>query len=69
MIVLAIIGYALLVIFELIPLFRKKLWCDFWVYTVIGILSFAIAVLLCLEVKIPSPVKPIRDFVVSIFGK
>lgn len=69
MIVLAIIGYALLAIYEFIPLYRQKLWSDFWAYTAIGIFSFTIAILLCLDVKIPSPVKPIRELIVSIFGK
>ena len=69
MIVLAIIGYALLVIYEFIPLYRKKLWRDFWTNTAIGIFSFTVAILLCLDVKIPSPVKPIRELIVSMFGK
>jgi hypothetical protein len=69
MFVLAIIGYALLAIYEFIPLYKQKLWRDFWANTVIGIFSFTIAILLCLDVKIPSPVKPIRELIISIFGK
>ena len=67
--VLAIIGYALLAIYEFIPLYKQELWRDFWVNTVIGIISFTIAILLCLDVKIPSPEKPIREFIILIFGK
>ena len=69
MIVLAIIGYTFLVIYEFIPLYKQKLWHDFWVNVVLGIFSFTIAILLCLDVEIPSPEKPIRELIVSIFGK
>lgn len=69
MLVLAITGYALLVFYEFIPLFKQKFWRDFWVNAVLGIFSFTIAMLLCLNVKIPSPAKPIKEFVTSIFGK
>jgi uncharacterized membrane protein YhhN len=69
MIVLAIMGYALLAIIEFIPLYKKKIMRDFWADTIIGTFSFMIAVLLCLNVKIPSPVKPIEKLIISIFGK
>ncbi|MGE5678533.1 MAG: hypothetical protein ACM3ZR_10815 [Pseudomonadota bacterium] len=69
MLALVIIGYVLLVAFDYIPLYRQKLWRDFWANTVIGIFSFAIAVLLSLDVKIPSPVKPIQEFITTIFGR
>jgi len=66
---LAIIAYSLLAIFDLKPLYKQKLWHDFWANTVIGTFSFAIIVLLCLNVKIPSPEQPIRELITSIFGK
>lgn len=69
MIVLAIIGYTFLVIYEFIPLYKQKLWHDFWVNAILGIFSFTIAILLCLGVEIPSPEKPIRELIISIFGK
>jgi len=69
MLVLAMIGYALLEIFDCITLYKQKLWRDFWANTVIGIFSFTIAILLCLDIKIPSPVKPINELIISIFGK
>ncbi len=69
MIILAIIGYTLLVIYEFIPLYKQKLWQDLWVDAVLGISSFTIAILLCLNVEIPSPEKPIRELITSIFGK
>ncbi len=69
MLALVIIGYSLLVFYEFIPLYKQKLWRDFWANTVIGFFSFTIAILLSLEVKIPSPVRPIRELIISIFGK
>lgn len=69
MLILAIIGYTFLYAFELIPLYKQKLWQDFWADAALGIFSFTIAVLLCLNVKIPSPEKPIRELIISMFGK
>jgi len=69
MFILAIIGYAFLAIYEFTPLYKQKLWHDFWTNTILGSCSFTIAILLCLGVKIPSPVAPIKDFITSIFGK
>lgn len=69
MFILAIIGYTFLVIYEFIPLYKQKLWNDFWVNAILGIFSFTVAMLLCFNVKIPSPEKPIRELITSIFGK
>jgi hypothetical protein len=69
MFVIVIIAYVLLSIYEFIPLYKQKLWCDFWVNGVMGIISFVIAILLSLDVRIPSPVKPIGKLIISIFGK
>jgi hypothetical protein len=69
MFVLAIIGYSFLAIYEFIPLYKQKLWHDFWINAVLWIFSFTIAILLCLNVKIPSPEEPIRKLIISIFGK
>lgn len=69
MFVLAIIGYTFLAIYEFIPLYKQKYWKDFWVNAILGIFSFIIAILLCLDVQIPSPAKPIGKLIISIFGK
>ena len=69
MFALAVIGYSFLAIYEFIPLYKQKLWHDFLLNVILGFFSFTIAILLCLNIKIPSPVKPIRDFIISIFGK
>lgn len=69
MCILVIIAYSLLIIIEVKPLYKKKLWHDFWVYIALGIFSFTIALLICFDVKIPSPSKPIQEFITAIFGK
>jgi uncharacterized membrane protein len=69
MFILVIIAYSFLVIFEVKPLFKQKLWQDFWVNVVLGSFSFTIAILLCFDIKIPSPSNPIQEFITSIFGK
>ncbi|MHB8065981.1 MAG: hypothetical protein ACYDG2_25745 [Ruminiclostridium sp.] len=69
MCILVVLAYALLVIYEFIPLYKQKLWHDFWTNAVLGVFSFTVAILLCLDVKIPSPAKPIQELITSIFGK
>lgn len=69
MLILALLGYTFLAIYEFIPLYKQKLWHDFWTNAVLGIFSLTFAILLCLDVKIPSPIQPIQDLIISIFGK
>jgi hypothetical protein len=59
----------LLAIIEFRLLYKQKRWNDFWTNTVLGIFSLTVAILLCLDVKLPSPAKPIENLVTSIFGK
>lgn len=69
MFVLVIIGYSFLSIYEFVPLFKQKLWKDFWTNAILGVFSFTIAMLLSFNIKIPSPEQPIRELITSIFGK
>jgi len=72
MIVLVVIIYLLLVFYEFVPLYKQnkqKLWPEFWVNVVLGTISFTMAILISLNKRIPSPEKPIREFITSIFGK
>lgn len=69
MIVLVVIIYALLAVYESIPLYKQKLWKELWINAALMGASFTVAVLLSLNVKIPSPERPIREFITSIFGK
>jgi len=69
MFILVIIGYTFWAFYEFIPLYKQKLWHDFWTNAVLGIISFMIAILLSLNVDLPSPEKPIRELIISILGK
>jgi hypothetical protein len=69
MLILVIIGYSFIAAFDLIPLYKKKYWRDFWVCMSLWTFGFLLALLLCANVKIPSPEKPVREFITSIFGK
>lgn len=69
MFILVITVYALLVIYEFVPLYKQKLWRDFAVNTVLGLLTFTTAMLLSFKVKIPSPATPLQNLITSIFGK
>jgi hypothetical protein len=66
---IVIVVYALLAIYDFLPLYKQKLWRDFWVNVAIGTLSFIMAILISIDVKIPSPAGPIKDFIISIFGE
>jgi len=69
MFVLVLFGYTLLAVYEFVPLYKQKLWNDFSVNTALGIISFTIALLLSLGVKIPSPEAPIRYVITTLFGR
>ncbi len=69
MLVLVILVYCFLAIYEFVPLYKQKLWRDFWTNASLGVTSFIIAILLCMNVEIPSPETPIRELIISIFGK
>jgi len=67
-IALCSIIFILFIIFELIPLYRKKKWKEFWVYTILISFSYIIQLLFDLGVKIPSPAVPIKKLVSFVFG-
>lgn len=69
MLILVVIGYMLLAIYEFVPLYKQKQWRDFWVNAGLGIFSLTIAILLSLDVKIPSPADPIKEIITFVFGK
>jgi hypothetical protein len=69
MFILVIIGYSFLAIYEFIPLYKQKFWNDFWVNAILAVLSLTFAMLLSFNLELPSPEKPIREFITSIFGK
>jgi hypothetical protein len=69
MIIFVILVYPFLVFIQLVPLYKNKQWRDFWVNLSISALSFVVAALLSLNIKIPSPAEPIKNFITAFFGK
>lgn len=69
MFLLVLATYTFLGVYEFVPLYKQKLWKDFFVNMGIGIVSLCIALLLSFEIVVPSPTYPIRDFIRSIIGK
>lgn len=66
---LVVFAYIFIGFIELFPLYRKDNRKDFWVATGFTVSSFIIALCLSLGVNIPSPATPIRNLVISVFGK
>lgn len=66
---LVIIIYIIIIIYDLLPLYKQNLRIDFLVNAFLTLFSFTLAMLLCFGIKLPSPEAPIRDFITSIFGK
>ena len=69
MIILIVLCYISLAVYEFVPLYKQKKWKDFWVNMAFWTASFAMAILIKLDVKIPSPANPIRDIITSLFGE
>lgn len=69
MFVVVILIYALLGIYEFVPLYREKRWREFYVNLGLGVISFILAFLISIDVKIPSPLKPIEPIIYYLTGK
>lgn len=69
MIVITLIGYVLLGVYEFIPLYKEKRMKEFRVNLFLGLVSFTVAVLLSFDVRLPSPLKPIQSIYFMILGK
>ncbi|MBL4932492.1 hypothetical protein [Clostridium paridis] len=67
MIVIVIFSYIAIVFFDLIDLYKNNLKKDFFIALILCFISFVVAILLSLDVKIPSPAKPIADFIKYLF--
>jgi len=68
MLILWGIIYLIFIFVDLIPLFKKKNWKPFWIYTVILAFAFALTVAFSFNVKIPSPSYPIEVFIKYLVG-
>jgi len=59
--------YTLILIFDLIPLAKKKKWKAYFLTLPIFILTYVVSILYALNVDIPSPATPIKDIITFIF--
>jgi len=60
--------FILFIIFDLIPLLRKKQWKEFWIYSVLISVALVIHILIALDYKLPSPAGLTKRFAQYIFG-
>jgi len=68
MLVFVILLYTFIIIFELIPMIKKRRKKDLWVYIIGLAISFILAVLISFNVKLPSPNKMIEDIILMLKG-
>lgn len=69
MFILVIIAYSIIGILEIIPLIKKNQRKELILYTALFTIAFIMSLLLSLDVKIPSPAKPIEKMVKAVMGK
>ncbi|HCC06630.1 MAG TPA: hypothetical protein DEP72_00495 [Clostridiales bacterium] len=69
MIVAVVLVYALVIFIQLVPVYKNNNRRDFWVNLTITIISFIIAILLSLNIKISSPSDSIKDIIIALLGK
>ena len=68
LLIILTIFYILLIIFDLTPIYFKKQWKAFWLYSIMMAVSYIIQALLIFDVKVPTPADFIERVVVFIFG-
>lgn len=56
------------VLVDLVPMYQKKQWWVFWVYSIMIALTYILTILIALDVKIPSPANPLKKAVTAIWG-
>lgn len=67
MIVIVIILYLSVIVFDLVPLIKSGKKKDYWVYSIFLAVSFCILILYLLNVKVPSPSIIIQDLIEKVF--
>lgn len=69
MYILVILGYIMVGVIEMVPLYKKNKNRELVVYSFFFASAFILSLLLSLGVEIPSPAKPIEKIVKTIIGK
>lgn len=68
MIPFTVIAYIIIVLIDQVQVIKDGYKKDFWVSSCMCLISFTIALLLIIDVRIPSPAKPIKQIVLFILG-
>ncbi len=69
MVIIVILVYCIYAYIHLVPMYKNEAGRDFWVNLTITILSFIVAILLSLDVELPSPANFIKNSITAILGK
>ena len=59
--------YTVILIFDLVPLAKKKKWKAYFLSLPIFILTYVVSILYALNIDIPSPATPIKEIITFIF--
>lgn len=69
MVILIIALYFLIGFFEILPLLKQGQYQKLWLYGTLFLTAFVISILLSLDIKPPSPAKPIEKIVEMVMKK
>lgn len=69
MILLTVMAYVLVILLDQVQVYKNGYKKDFYVSCVMCFLSFMIALLLASGLNLPSPSKPIEQWVGRLFGQ
>lgn len=69
MVIIVIVVYVFIILIDQVSLFKEGIKKDFYVSSIMCLISFTIAILLALKVPIYSPSKPIENLVKFILEK
>lgn len=58
----------LFIFIDLVPVFKEKQWLIFWIYTLLTLVVFVSALLIELDVKMPTPAPLMKKVVTAIWG-
>lgn len=67
MLALVVLVYGLIVLLDIVPIYKDKPKKDFWVSTSLLTVSFIITVLLSFGINIPSPAGPLKQLINMIY--
>lgn len=59
--------YIMLVVFELVQIYKDKDKKLFWIYSIILFITYIIHILFIIGIKIPTPSDPIKNIITGIF--